>query len=87
MIHASSSKESLSEGEGLIPPYPREELIFGALICVVTLVDCVRVKRVRSNPYASGPWCWLLKDVRRIRPVYVPGKQGLFLVGNKFQER
>lgn len=88
IIHASSSRDSLGEGRGVLPEYvPAEELIFGALICVVQLVDVVPLARVRSNPYAEGPWCWLLEDVRRIRPIRMPGKQGLFRVGSEYEER
>ena len=56
-----------------------EELTFGAIIAVAELVDCVRVEdlpaKLRRHAFASGPWCWVLKDVRRVEPIACKGAQ------------
>jgi hypothetical protein len=33
---------------------------------------------VEGDPFALGPWCWLLAWARRIRPVLFKGQVGLF---------
>lgn len=36
---------------------------------------------VVGNQHAEGPWCWILKDVRRFRePIPHKGRQGIFNV-------
>lgn len=58
------------------------ELTFGAIIAVAELVDCVRVEDLpddlRGHAWAFGPWCWVLRDVRRVEPVPCMGKQLLW---------
>jgi hypothetical protein len=55
------------------------DLTFGAIIAVTELVDCVRVEdlpaELRGHAFASGPWCWVLDDVRRIEPILCKGAQ------------
>jgi hypothetical protein len=40
----------------------------------------VPLAEVEGDPFAAGPWCWLLSGARRIRPVLVKGQVGLFFV-------
>jgi hypothetical protein len=44
-------------------PYPRvailPELVFGAIVGTVDLIDCVPLEKVEGQPYANGPWCWV----------------------------
>jgi hypothetical protein len=41
-------------------PYPSvailPELVFGAIIGPVDLIDCVPLEKVEGQPYANGPW-------------------------------
>lgn len=61
-------------------PMPRlDELAFGAIIAVAELVDCVPVEdlsaELRGHPFASGPWCWVLTNAKRIEPIRCKGAQ------------
>jgi len=39
----------------------------------------------RNDPWAEGPWCWLLADPRPLAvPVPYRGRQGLFDVPDAF---
>ena len=57
---------------------PREYLPFGALVGLVDVVDCVPLDRVRDQPHAEGPWCWIVRDPRPIVPVAWSGTLSLF---------
>jgi hypothetical protein len=48
---------------------PAEQFDFGALVGVVEVVDCVPLTEVEDDPFAVGPWCWILRQARLIRPV------------------
>lgn len=66
-------------------PYPRvaiiPELVFGAIIGTVDLVDCVPLEKVEGQPYAGGPWCWILENPRPLsEPIPWKGQLGLFNV-------
>src|SRR5262249_55417155 len=60
--------------------HPHESaLAFVAIIGVVEVVDCVRLAAVRDNPWADGPWCWLLANPRPLAaPVFCRGFQKLW---------
>lgn len=55
-------------------------LDFGAIIGKVNVVDCVPVSEVAGQPFAEGPWCWILEGAESIEPVPYNGRQGLFVV-------
>lgn len=93
-IHAGmeTDPESLEllEDLGLSPP---EELAHGAIVAVVDLIECTRyTPHVRpalgqefdeydlgSDPFASGPWCWIFGAVTRLdEPIPLRGQLGLF---------
>jgi hypothetical protein len=77
LIHAGRSRAGL-EVEGTLAPAP-EELVFGALLGTVQLVDCLPYWQCRAKPWARGPWCWLLAGARLFeRPVPCRGQQGLW---------
>ena len=64
-------------------PYPsvavQPELVFGAIIGTVDLIDCVPLEKVEGQPYANGPWCWIPDNPGPLRrPVPLAGKLGLF---------
>jgi hypothetical protein len=45
---------------------------------VVEVVDCVPLAEVEGDPFALGPWCWLLRRPRRLRPVPFAGQVSFF---------
>ena len=80
VIHASRSRRYLGEDfADLLPGLPPvERLDFGALVGVVEVVGCVPVAEVAGDPFAVGPWCWILARARRILRVPFKGHVGLF---------
>ena len=85
-IHAGKSDRMLALGReflerrGVIVPADND-LVYGAVIAVATLVDCVPADDASSDPWAFGPWCWRLADVRALDvPVSCRGRQNLFAV-------
>lgn len=78
-IHAGVSTKWIDAARGLLPEAPhRRYLEFGAIVAVGTLADCVPVAEVQGDRFASGPWCWLLRDVRPCEPLTLKGRLGLF---------
>jgi ASCH domain len=53
-------------------------LVYGAIIGVCDLVDCLPVAEVEGQPDACGPWCWILSNPRPLTPFACPGKLGLW---------
>jgi hypothetical protein len=82
VIHASRSRRYLADDyASLLPGLPPvEQLDFGALVGVVEVVGCVPLAEVEGDPFASGPWCWLLAGARQIRPAPFKGQVGFFAV-------
>ena len=87
-IHAGKSMRALDAADPAewaarfgVPFPDRAALAFGAILGSVEVVDCVPVDDVRGDPWASGPWCWVLADSRPL-PVPKPcrGAQRLFAV-------
>jgi len=83
LIHAGRGKTALEsagrwlESQGLTVP---EDLAFGQIIAVCRLTAVVKVEEV-ADPFASGPLCWRLADVRALAcPIPWRGRQGLFPV-------
>lgn len=92
-IHASANRASLDESLAFcrsigVEPPAIEQLTFGAVVCVV---DVVAMHSYRTgglfatpcdrDPWASGPWCWELANVRQLRePLAIRGMPGLFNV-------
>ena len=57
------------------------DLITSAIIGSVVLDDIVPNEMVADDPFASGPWCWLLSSPRFLpAPVPMPGQLRLFEV-------
>src|SRR5262249_28755770 len=79
-VHASRSRRYVKgDSSELLPGLPPwGELDYGALVGVVEVVDCVPLAEVEGDPFAMGPWCWLLGQARRIRPIPFQGKVGFF---------
>lgn len=84
VIHASKTRERMT------PKFERRypDLIFGALIAVCDLTDCVpwplidvhsRYEWMTTHRYVSGPWCWILSNVRPLAsPIPWRAMPGLF---------
>jgi len=78
-IHAGKSRNWLDLDDEA--DYPG--MAFGAVVAIATLYDCVRLADLpvllAGHQHAYGPWCWLLKDIRRLpTPVECRGAQGLW---------
>ena len=57
-------------------------LDYGAIVAVVNVVDCVRLEdlpaELRDDPFAEGPFVWILADARPVEPIPCKGKLGLW---------
>ena len=91
LVHASKCRASYDQEKPLdwkamygveLPPW--EELVTGAVVGVVDLVDCVSPtssRAIRLNPWTEGPVCWVLANPRPLpQPVPFRGAQLLFEV-------
>jgi hypothetical protein len=79
-IHAGASRGWLDGWDG-----DPDQLQFGAVVAVATVYDCVEYSQLPAHlvghEHAHGPWCWLLRDARRLTtPVRVSGRLGLWSV-------
>ena len=77
LIHAGKSRSRLCFCT-LFPAISRHNLPFGEIIGRVDLIDCVPVTEVAGQPFAEGPWCWLLKNPCKIKPIYWKGQLAFF---------
>jgi len=92
LIHAGRSKAWLRT-------YPARfgGLVYGAIVGVVSLIDCVKLPMVGVVPpvlterypwivtheHTEGPYCWILDGARRFsEPIPLTGRQGLFFVAD-----
>ncbi len=87
LIHASKRLPSVKQYAALRAEYPelpeRSELVCGAVIGSVNVVDCVPLARVRKDRFAIGPKCWKLSDPKPLaRPVSMRGKLMLYYVSD-----
>lgn len=85
LIHASVNRklrplydEAVAKGFD-IPAEP----IYGQVLAVATLVDCVAREQLAApygtDPFAEGPICWCLSDIVRLAaPLPLVGQQGLY---------
>jgi len=92
VIHAGASQRWLAEADPLDIERAGEDLAFGAIIAVADLVDCLSIRDLTrdqslfkhdlaEHEYATGPWCWVLDNVRRLqRPIIAPGRQSIWTV-------
>jgi hypothetical protein len=78
LIHASLRVDEDALEDPRILALPPHELIFGHLLGVVTVLDCVRASQSRwANP--ATPWKLLLANPRPLlRPVAYRGQLSLF---------
>lgn len=89
LIHAGKSRAwERGWNPALLPP-----LVYGAIVGVAELQDCVplnvlkkspqlddsRYEWVLTHPHTEGPVCWILASVERfVTPIPWRGQQGLF---------
>lgn len=89
-IHAGKSRTALGDEGDLFPGMPGYgELVYGAIIGVVDLVECVPVTdaRVAGGPFAEGPWCWVTENPRPVEPHYCAGSLSLWVPPKAFSPR
>ena len=82
-IHASRFRRWLRgrhDYSHILPDLPPvDQLVFGAIIGVVDLIDCVPYAEVAGTPLAEpGGFCWLTENPRPLRPVICSGQRFLF---------
>ena len=90
-IHAGKSRKWLGDYDEDDANRAGDPLVFGAIVGVCTLADCVRIEDIEAGlldarfpqlanrEHCHGPWCWVLTDVRGLpSPVPWRGAQGLF---------
>lgn len=68
---------------GMWPDAPDlEDLPLGAILGVMRIDDCQPIAKVR-DPWACGPFCWRVGEVRLLpRPVPCKGSQGFWALWN-----
>lgn len=70
----------------LVPGLPAaEEHVYGAIVGIVDVVDYLRAEdgRVVHDPFAGGPWCWMLENPRAFaEPVPYRGERGIFEIAD-----
>lgn len=87
-IHAAKLADRLDAGtlaelelRGIAIP-PADTLAYGAIIGIVNVVDCVAFEdlppALADDPFASGPFCWILADARILTPIPCRGQLGLW---------
>lgn len=79
LIHAGKSRKWKVETlpDGSTPP---TNLVYGAIIGRVEIVDCVPVEDLAGDPWAFGPWCWSLANPQPLTPIAYKGQLSLFNV-------
>lgn len=93
-IHAGKGTDWLDRGLAFLrelglEPSPAE-LHMGAVVAIADVTDCLEynaadlfpseaAKQLRANPFASGPQCYLLANIRPLaKPFPCKGQQGFF---------
>jgi activating signal cointegrator 1 len=90
-IHAGKSRAWLDDDDEQQALDAGDPLVFGAVVGVCTLADCLRVATIekgrfdslypqlKSRAHCHGPWCWVLTEVKQLtKPVPYKGQQGFF---------
>lgn len=78
LIHAGKSTKWLNTPQLPEAPGPTD-LVFGAIIGGVEILDCIPVEQIQGERFASGPYCWILGNPWcLIHPLPLAGKLGLF---------
>lgn len=82
LIHAAKSPDNAARDlleEFSIDP---ADLAYGAIIGIVTVTDCIELANLTDDladdPFAGGPFCWLLADAKPLAPIPWKGALGLW---------
>lgn len=79
-IHAGKSRAWMDRFD--IVDY--QQMAFGAVVALVTLADCVKLsdlpEELKNHEHANGPFCFILTEVRRIKPYWCQGAQRLWQI-------
>ena len=59
-----------------------DDLIFGAVVGIVDLVDIRSAQDCPPDPFVEGPLCWVLENPRLVEPIPMPGRLMLFEVAD-----
>ena len=90
VIHAAKTRVAMGDVEDALAQqgFRVVRFDFGAFLCVVNLVDCVPVEKVRDTisareralgDYSDGRFAWITRDCRPFeQPIPGRGAQGLF---------
>ena len=79
LIHAGKSRGWLSDDDEEVYGVRHQDLLFGAILGIVELADCLPVIQLSRNEWAEGPYCLLLKNRRRLeKPIPYSGQQMLW---------
>jgi hypothetical protein len=86
-IHAGLSRDWLRPGD---EERYGDELVYGAIVGVADLVACLALANptwprrwadLRAHPDASGPWCYVVANPRRLpAPIPIGGALGFWTV-------
>jgi len=80
LVHAGKARWPVDVFPDGSPIPPEALAVAGAIVGVVEVVDCLPVAEL-ADPWASGPWCWVLANARAFaRPIPYRGRQNLFPV-------
>lgn len=82
LIHAGVSQDSMEMAKHYAAELQSAgELRFGVILGAVTLTDCRPVAELADDPWAEGPWCWLLEGplLKLDKPFPCAGQRGLWL--------
>jgi hypothetical protein len=89
--HAKTDEAYKTERIAEVWPDVREApRVRGAVLAVATLVRVVRYNEgdLGWGPWAMGPWCWMLEDVRTLaEPVFCTGRQSLWPLPHSVEAR
>ena len=81
-IHLGTSKAADCDSREFLAALGIEtpdELPRGCIIAVVDLVDIVPLDQAGDDPFAEGPFCWIVRNVRKLaNPVKCPGKLNIY---------
>lgn len=91
-IHAGKSRDWMNDDGVTEFEYdiPVKEMAFGAIVAVAELTGCVPYDAaidgvytaqwpwLRKHEHTNGPWCWILENVRRVKPIPWRGALGLW---------
>lgn len=80
-IHSGKSEKMLYPthklANGIV--VPKEELIFGAIIGYVDVIDSAPMLIAPPNPFNIGPFCWVLENAVMLQdPIQWRGALGIF---------